>query len=66
VINRKSKAKNIESAEIPCEKCGKAAIGSKTCLRCKKVICDSCARFYEDDRYCPACFEKIKALYKLA
>ncbi|NWG11156.1 hypothetical protein HXY33_05335 [Candidatus Bathyarchaeota archaeon] len=67
MINRKTKTKNTsKTAEKPCGQCGKPTTTNETCHKCGKVTCNNCAKFNEETRYCPACFEKIRALYKLA
>ncbi|NWF87767.1 hypothetical protein HXY32_08190 [Candidatus Bathyarchaeota archaeon] len=56
---------NLKTLEKPCGQCRKSTIAKKSCLKCGRIICDNCAKFNMEDRYCPACFEKIKTLYKL-
>jgi ribosomal protein L32 len=67
MTKRKTKAKpTVEIAKNPCKQCGKPTASNKICHMCGRIICNNCAQFNEKNRYCPTCFEKIKALYKLA
>ena len=42
-----------------CENCGKIkpVAQTKICHRCGKLICDECAKKYEDYYFCPTCYQ---------
>ena len=42
-----------------CENCGKIkpVAQTKICNRCGKLICDECAKKYEDYYFCPTCYQ---------
>ncbi len=46
----------LEVVQEPCELCGKLTTGDKLCDKCKKLICDDCAKKDPTGRYCPTCF----------
>jgi hypothetical protein len=53
----KVKAKiTLEVVQEPCEICGKLTTGDKLCSKCKRIICDECAKTDPTGRYCPTCF----------
>jgi hypothetical protein len=67
MVTHKIEGKQIGSEVVKkkCEVCGEITSGCNVCLRCRKLVCNKCARFSQGDRYCPICHEKIRTLYKL-
>jgi hypothetical protein len=55
----------VDVVEMPCELCGKPAMGDQVCQECGIVVCDDCVGMVGDKRYCPACFVEVKKLSKL-
>jgi len=47
----------LEIVQEPCELCGKLTTGDKLCDKCRKMICDDCAKTDPTGRYCPTCFD---------